>query len=209
MCVMQCLCSYPDQACELLRLPLDTPMMHSGRPMAFSSSSMGFLHPGVQSPSVMSLRLVALLRCSQADRRCSSQRLKHTDVIYSSLACAHADEDSGLDEAEFTNEALESGGDDMQPEEEGPVRALLGVQTADDEEQPEAAEDLSPERFADAEQPDIMADDQLEGDEVAAAVRRKTVALVTAVFSIAQCEEPAGHVRQAARKMPPTWIRSA
>jgi hypothetical protein len=59
-CVMQGLCSYPDQACELLRLPLDTPMMHSGRPMAFSSSSMGFLRPGVQSPSVMSLRLVAL-----------------------------------------------------------------------------------------------------------------------------------------------------
>jgi hypothetical protein len=134
--------------------------------------------------------------------------LENALMLYVAHSRAHADEDAGLDEAEFSDEAVEGGGDDMHPEEEGPVRALLGLQTADDEEQPEAIEDASHEEFADAEQPDGMGDDQLEGHEVAAAVRRETIALVTAVFSIAQCEEPAGHVRQAARKMPPTWMRS-
>jgi hypothetical protein len=105
-----------------------------------------------------------------------------------SLACTHADEDGGLDETAFSDEAVEGGRDDMQPEEEGPVRALLGVQTADVEEQPEAVEDMSPEEFADAEQPGSMADGlQLAEDEVETAARQETVALVTAVYSISQC----------------------
>ena len=95
----------------------------------------------------------------------------------------YADEDADL-EIEFTDEVVESGGDDMQPEEEGPVRALLGVQTTDDEEQSEASEDVSSEEFADT---DGMADGPLAGDEVEIASRRETVALVTAVFSIPQC----------------------
>jgi hypothetical protein len=110
-------------------------------------------------------------------------------------------------ETEVSDEAVEGGGADIQPEGEGPVRALLGLWTADDEEQPEAIEDTTPEEFADAEQPDGMAAGQLAGDEVETVVRRKTVALVTAVYSTSQCQGPAGHARQAARTMLPVWMR--
>ena len=94
----------------------------------------------------------------------------------------------------------------MQLEEEGPVRALLGVQTADDEEQPQAVEDMAPEGFGGAERLDSVADGQLAGDEAETDVRRETVALVTALYSIAQCQELAGHAMQAARKMLPMWM---
>ena len=160
---------------------------------------------GYESANI-SLRLVALLPCSQADKSCS-RRLGYTAVACCSLPCSHADEDAGLDEAGFSVEGVEGGGDDMQLEEEGPVRALLGVQTAYNAEQPQAVEDMPSEDVAGAdEQLDDVTDGQLAGDEAETVVRRETVALVTALYTITQYQELAGHAMQAARKMLPMWM---